>query len=269
MAEFPNIGRRLTTDSGSTVLRKYDERIQRADQLARIYPFASEILGFYSQLAAFQRVLHEQLKSGNIDDLLPHFPALLRLIERVGPSGLAGSATRLAQQENRWAAMLSSYWNAEDRDSVAIDELESVLVRTMLQPYAEFLAVRSDVQPDVVRNTCPFCGELPQVGILRPEGDGAKRSLLCGLCSTEWQFRRTLCPNCGEESTDKLPVYIAAEYQYVRVEACDTCTTYIKSIDLTKDGHAVPVVDELATLPLNAWAEERGYTKISPNLLGL
>jgi formate dehydrogenase maturation protein FdhE len=32
---------------------------------------------------------------------------------------------------------------------------------------------------------------------------------------------------------------------------------------------AVPVVDELASVPLDIWAEEQGYTKLQPNLLGM
>jgi FdhE protein len=68
---------------------------------------------------------------------------------------------------------------------------------------------------------------------------------------------------------DKLPVYTAEELPHVRVEACDTCHSYIKTIDLTKDGHAVPVVDELAAIPLSLWAVEKGYVKVSPNLLGV
>ena len=55
----------------------------------------------------------------------------------------------------------------------------------------------------------------------------------------------------------------------MRVEACDTCHCYIKTIDLTKDGRAVPMVDELAAIPLSLWASENRYTKVSPNLLGL
>ena len=31
----------------------------------------------------------------------------------------------------------------------------------------------------------------------------------------------------------------------------------------------LPVVDELAAIPLSLWAAENGYTKVSPNLLGL
>jgi FdhE protein len=107
------------------------------------------------------------------------------------------------------------------------------------------------------------------VGALRPQGDGGKRSLICSLCAHEWDFRRIVCPACGEESVDKLPVYVAEELPHVRVEACDTCHRYIKTIDLTKDGRAVPVVDELAAIPLSLWAAERGYEKLSGNLLGL
>ena len=52
-------------------------------------------------------------------------------------------------------------------------------------------------------------------------------------------------------------------------KACDACHCYIKTVDLTKDGHAVPVVDELATIPLNLWATEHGYLKLQSNFLGI
>jgi formate dehydrogenase maturation protein FdhE len=74
--------------------------------------------------------------------------------------------------------------------------------------------------------------------------------------------RTAVCPACGEESVDKLPVYVAEELSHIRVEACET-------IDLTKDGRAVPVVDELAAIPLSLWAAENRYKKLSTNLLGI
>jgi formate dehydrogenase maturation protein FdhE len=39
-------------------------------------------------------------------------------------------------------------------------------------------------------------------------------------------------------------------------------------VDLTKDGHAISVVDDLAAIPLALWAEEYGYQRIHGNLLG-
>jgi len=116
--------------------------------------------------------------------------------------------------------------------------------------------------------TCPFCAEQPVAAVRRPEGAGGKRHLLCALCFTEWEFRRLLCPNCGEQDQDKLPVYTTNEFPHIRVEACDSCKHYIKSVDLTVDGLAVPEVDELAAIPLDLWATENDYVKLTPNLLG-
>ena len=63
--------------------------------------------------------------------------------------------------------------------------------------------------------------------------------------------------------------YSTPEIPHVRVDVCDTCQTYLKSVDLTKTGLAVPVVDELATLPLDLWAREQGYRKLQVNIVGI
>jgi len=62
---------------------------------------------------------------------------------------------------------------------------------------------------------------------------------------------------------------VAEEFPHVRIEACDACRTYIKSVDLTKNGLAVPVVEELATVALNLWADQHHYVKLQLNLLGM
>jgi FdhE protein len=56
---------------------------------------------------------------------------------------------------------------------------------------------------------------------------------------------------------------------HVRVEACDTCRVYLKAVDLTKNGLAVPEVDEIAAVALDLWAAEHGYTKLQTNLFGM
>ena len=53
------------------------------------------------------------------------------------------------------------------------------------------------------------------------------------------------------------------------MEACNICKAYIQTVDLTKNGLAVPEVDELAALPLTLWADENGYQKTTRNVLGL
>ena len=65
------------------------------------------------------------------------------------------------------------------------------------------------------------------------------------------------------------PIYTAEAFPHIRVECCDRCQIYIKSIDLTKNGLAEPLVDELSSLPLDLRAQEHGYSKLYPNLLGM
>jgi FdhE protein len=148
------------------------------------------------------------------------------------------------------------------------DPMHAFYTRVMAQAEAEERAHSANIDTSV-QPLCPFCGEKPVAAVLRPEGDGAKRFLLCSLCFTEWEFRRLLCPNCGEEDKDKLPVYTAEEFPHVRIEACDTCRVYLKSIDLTKNGLAVPEVDELASVALDIWVSGQGYRKLQPNLFGM
>jgi FdhE protein len=52
------------------------------------------------------------------------------------------------------------------------------------------------------------------------------------------------------------------------VEACDTCKFYLTGVNLTKNGHAIPLVDDLAAIPLSLWAHENGYSRLQPNVLG-
>ena len=116
---------------------------------------------------------------------------------------------------------------------------------------------------------CPRCAALPVAAVLREEGHGAKRFLLCALCLQEWECLRIVCPACGEQDFDKLPVYTAEQFSHVRIDACDRCHHYVKTIDLTKDGLAVPCVDDIASVSLDLWARERGYTRSQElNILG-
>jgi FdhE protein len=255
----------------------WDRRIQRAGELAEKHPAVAELLKFYQQVARFQKSVHEKLGASGEHDLpvlLPFFPDLISLVEREGSPALTQAAQTLAQDSNEERlALLQSVWQHQVETSDLSGEY-AFFAQALLQPYAEYLAERARPAQDSAAgqdspSLCPFCGSRPQVAVLRPEGDGAKRSLLCALCATEWNFRRLLCPNCGEEDKDKLPVFAAQEFDYVRVDACDTCRTFIKSIDLSKDGRGVPMVDELATVSLNLWAQEKSYRKLRPNLFGV
>lgn len=147
------------------------------------------------------------------------------------------------------------------------------VVEALLQPFAERRA-QADRETELTAKEyakstgrCPVCGDLPVVGVLREEGHGARRSLVCGRCATEWEYTRLSCAGCGERQFESLPVYTAEQFGHIRVEACDSCRRFLKTVDLTKDGLAVPLVDDLASLSLDLWARSQGYERLRPNLL--
>jgi FdhE protein len=257
----------------------WQQRIRRAERLAAQHPFAAEILGFYIHTARFQEGLSQRLERSPLKEdpmsplppnwleLLDSFPSFLILVENKAPTSLARIARDLRNSaSDSWAGTFTNCWTNID----APTEPQEFLVLAFLQPCAELLRARARLQSEgYTLSLCPFCHRKPALGILRPLGDGGRRSLLCGFCLAEWEFRRIVCPGCGEEDHAKLPVYTAQELPYIRVECCDACHTYMKTIDLTKNGLAEPLVDELASVPLNLWAQEHGYAKLHPNLLGM
>ncbi len=271
----------------------WQQRIRRAERLAAQHPFAAEILGFYIPVARFQEGLYQRLEqssaggpsagsgqadwasrplSGQRDDgatktLLDSFPSFLSLVEEKAPALLAQVARDLRSSDpSSWTELFAECWTHID----APTDPREFLVLAFFQPYAELARARAPLQLEGYTSLlCPFCNRKPALGVLRQQGDGGRRSLFCGVCLTEWEFRRIICPGCGQEDHAKLPVYTAEAFPYIRVECCDACQTYIKSIDLTKNGLANPLVDELASVPLSLWAREHGYAKLHPNLLGM
>jgi len=266
----------------------WDQRIARAEGLAQRYHFAADVLRFYQELAGFQKTIYASWKlpggapaanraAGVLTDLpdltllLPKFSTLLCVAQKAGPAALAQFAAELGQEgEEQRGNLLVTYWKADNGSETGFHLGRTFFARALLQPYAEHLAEQNPTEGvDSERSTCPLCRRRPVVAVLRPEGDGGKRSLVCSLCATEWAYRRIVCPACGEENPDKLSVYTAREFEHLRIEACETCKTYLKAVDLTKDGFAVPVVDELATTPLDLWAQGQGYRKLQLNVLGM
>jgi len=196
------------------------------------------------------------------------FSSFFALLARHGSPQLQKASAELKQEgEQTWAGLLLDYWQGSNGK---LDASREFTCRAFLQPVAELSRdIAKLLLKDYSEPLCPYCGRRPGVAILRPEGEGGKRFLQCSFCLAEWSFRRILCPSCGEEDNLKLPVYTADDFDYVRVEACDTCKGYIKSIDLTKNGRAEPVVDEIAAAALDLWARDHGYTKIELNLMGM
>jgi formate dehydrogenase accessory protein FdhE len=254
----------------------WDRRIRRAEQLAADNGPVAPLLGFYARLLRTQKDLYDSFDrtppSGSLDQDLElvrrRASTLLHDVAESGPDQLVVEARSLLESaDSAIDDMLRAYWRApSDRRFFA---------KAILQPYAQWLADAGIRLTDRTRadNRCPRCGGTPQLSILDQTSgtstDGGGRSLLCAVCLTPWSFRRVLCPSCGEEDERKLGYFQSPAFDHVRVDACESCHHYLKTIDLGRLGVAVPLVDEVAAAPLDLWAHEHGYEKMELNLVGL
>jgi FdhE protein len=192
---------------------------------------------------------------------------ILRYVADSGPAPLAHAASsRGADSAADASTRLLVYWAGGRTEN------GGYLSRAILRPYVETLR-RWNVVPDRVhrRGGCPFCGGPPAIALRRDgaEMEGARRFLGCALCGCEWSLSRILCPACFEEDPYKLPAFRAESHSAVRIETCETCRRYVKSIDLSADARPIPEVDDLVSLSMDLWAAEQGFTRIEPGLAGL
>lgn len=230
---------------------------------------------------------------------LKALPELVAFVRQEAPAPLATELAPISDSDyDRWTYRIQTYWITGGREAWDASPVQRFVLEALLQPFAESVAATSaesaphllpsavavsptgpapsaESGPDVHnggrprRTDCDRCGGMPVVALLHEQGHGSKRSLVCGFCLSEWSTPRIQCLHCGEATFESLPVFRSDEFDTVRLDACDSCQSYVKTIDLTRDGEASAIVDDLASLPLDVWARDRGYRRVRSNLFGI
>ena len=264
-------------DMLTATVSPWAERSKRARQLLETRPYAAELLRLY---AALTKPWAEAWEAATTDHPelagLPAYaarkvlPGVLEATLEAGPARLRAGlvegfhAADFEQLADRWLR------------GEPVSEFERYLARAALAPLLEALPevaceLGGGREPDSCR--CPACGGLPQLAYFGVSGDAlvtAPRYLLCSRCSLSWAFPRMVCAACGSAKTSSLPIFADEELLVgLRIDACESCRRYLVTVELPKDPAAVPVVDELTALPLDLYAQERGFNKVTANLMGI
>lgn len=129
-------------------------------------------------------------------------------------------------------------------------------LRPFLRAQAQTLA--SWVDDSVwYRGRCPICGGEPDVAAL--ERGSGRRRLLCSRCDSEWAFRRVGCPFCGNDDPHQLAYYPSGDQVY-RLNVCEQCRRYLKTIDLRQvAGERLLAAERVLTAAMDVAALEAGY----------
>jgi FdhE protein len=259
----------LETAAASTA-NPWPLRRERAAELAERYPHAAEMLRLYQALTVVQE---QALQAGDSVHLAEYaalniLPGIVDVTVESGPRALRDGVINvfctadLVELVQRWL------------DGEPLPPFETYLARASASPLLEALKSPHPALPQRgrVMHTCPACGALPQLSYFAVSGEAlvsGPRYLVCSRCANNWVFSRMTCAGCGESTGTKLPIYQEQErLPHVRVDGCQTCKKYLLTFDLRRETRAVPVVDEIAALPLDLFARDQGLTKITPNLMG-
>jgi FdhE protein len=232
---------------------------QRALQLAQEHPGSAGLLQFAAGLLKAQG----GLRAADLGAVAAASRPLLEFCAKTGPAELAADAR--SALEGGFDQRVRAYWETGEFDYLA---------RAALQPYARLLRETGQSPERAVSGSCVFCGSGAWISSRRippgpGTGEGALRMLHCALCAFSWQVGRIRCPSCGEENPEKLPSFTAPQHVGVRVEACESCKRYVKSIDLSLDLRRIPEIDDLVSLSMDLWAGEQGYERMEPGIAGL
>lgn len=143
------------------------------------------------------------------------------------------------------------------------DGVLSFLTRNSIKPIFEAYASELKGYVDQERwwrGYCPICGSEPVMAELKKEG---ARFLVCSSCSYEWRFMRLKCPFCENDNHEKLRnFYTEKEGKAYRVDVCEKCKRYIKTIDTQELGkEVIPLVEDMGTLYLDVLAQKEGYVR--------
>ena len=147
----------------------------------------------------------------------------------------------------------------EDEDNI---DLIDLFIEECLRPELEIIAKKYG---EIVEKSewsegyCPICGKEPKIGEIREEEDG-KRYLFCHQCGYKWYFNRIKCPFCGNDEQHSLAYFEVEGEERYRVDVCNKCRRYIKTVELPKSSEEPNMdVEDIATLHLDMIAYDEGY----------
>lgn len=137
----------------------------------------------------------------------------------------------------------------------AVVQVLELAARPFLARVVATTAGRVDLAAWRLRH-CPFCGGAPELAVWQSADDGR---LVCGRCTGVWAYDPAACVHCGQSDRSALRTFTSPDGVY-RFVACDRCRRYMKAYDASAGGRPLMLpVDSIATLPLDAAAQQRGY----------
>jgi FdhE protein len=281
--------------------KKLEKLKKRIQQLKKKRPNYGEILDFYQKVREEQKKIKASLKLQPIHikkewkELLTKegFPILERKdfpLDIEASTTLFQSLCNVGKDANPYMAeQVGKIEEAINNKRIDPKELlkEGVKEQKVEQIANEFgldkkvllFLIQSSIRPSIeagmeqllnemdtsnwLKDFCPICGSLPYLSLLKEEV--GKRFLLCSYCGYQWRIDRLICPFCNNKDQESLHYLYGEEEEAYRIDICEKCHQYIKTIDLREMEELDPSLEDVATLHLDILASQKGYKRPVPN----
>ncbi len=132
-----------------------------------------------------------------------------------------------------------------------------------------FLGMRNDL-PSSARpreeGRCSVCNARPTLSFVTPEG---RRQQYCSFCGMNELDDALGCPVCHNKDSRRLHTFVFEHEEGFSLLACDSCTSYVKTVNGFLPAGMTPDLADLMSLPLDIAVQEKGYKRLSPNPIGM
>ena len=178
-------------------------------------------------------------------------------LDRQVAERLVREPERLERLVRWWFSQTASPEAAVEPDRADLPEMIPYIIQLACRPFlvrcSEAYASRFDART-WTQGRCPLCGAEPEMALLTAAGE---RLLICSRCTLRWSFPSGRCPYCGDAEHQ---VSFASADRVYRIDACNACRRYVKAYDARRaERPLLMAVDAIATLPLDAAAQQKGY----------
>ena len=155
-------------------------------------------------------------------------------------------------------------------EDIEIDEeVLNFLIHMSIKPSLDANVEKLKNQVDLknwLRGYCPICGSFPNMSELKGEG---QRFFACSFCGFVWPSERLKCPYCENREHESLHYFYEGGKEVYRVDVCDKCKQYIKTVDARKIDYEPDLnLEDIATIHLDILASEKGFKRPVPNIWG-
>lgn len=237
------------------------------DELKRERPYLESPLELYRKVKRFEEACEKALEEGG--ELPPGFvlQEFAKTFE-VRPDETEGIEALVSALASDPLLEEKAIFELLGKDALeARVELEEVR-RLLFLLRKPFLIARRKKQRQLKQldpAKCPVCDQYVSLTMIDIDN---RRHMVCTLCGHSEEITRIGCSYCLHKNPERIKILV--DEDDIRVELCELCKSYIKSFkDEVYRRFRDPNLIDVMSLPLDVVAQERGFTRRSPNAIGI